>query len=142
MKRAFHDLEKARQDTPGDYTDIASDVADEDDAEQTKSSIIDRLYALVESLLTAKSTLEKAKNKLTTVNQALSNFMTWLEDIERKLRSVVPDEVTLKAFEDVTACCNVSIYQHWYITAVCCTMCRPSIKMSIITSHNMLMLLA
>ena len=109
LKRAFHDLEKARQDTPGDYTDIACEVADEDDAEQTKSSIIDRLYALVESLLTTKSTLEKANNKLTAMNQALSNFMTWLEDTERKLRSVVPDEVTLKAFEDVTAQCNVSI---------------------------------
>ncbi|XP_065889965.1 microtubule-actin cross-linking factor 1-like isoform X3 [Dysidea avara] len=107
LKRAFHDLEKARQDIPGDYTDITSEVADEDDAEQTKSSIIDRLYALVESLLTTKSTLEKAHNKLTTMNQALSNFMTWLEDTERKLRSVVPDEVTLKAFEEVTERCNV-----------------------------------
>jgi len=112
LKRAFHDLEKARQDSPGDYTDIANEVADEDDAEKIKSSIIDRLHGLAESLLTTKSMLERANNKLTAMNQALSNFMTWLEDTERKLRSVVPDEVTLKAFEDVTSRCNVSIYQH------------------------------
>ena len=120
LKRAFHDLEKARQDIPGDYTDITSEVADEDDAEQTKSSIIDRLYALVESLLTTKSTLEKAHNKLTTMNQALSNFMTWLEDTERKLRSVVPDEVTLKAFEEVTERCNVSNIR---LSALVCMLC-------------------
>jgi len=108
LRRAFHELEKARQDTPGDYTDNTSEVVDEDDAEKSKTSIIDKLQALVESLLNTKSTLDKAHNKLTTMNQALSTFMTWLEDIERKLRSVVPDEVTLKAFEEVAERCNVS----------------------------------
>lgn len=105
----FLDLEKTRQDTPGEYSDISGVIADEDDAEQRKTSITDRLRSLEESLMSTKNSLDKAYGKLTTMNQAFNNFMLWLEDTERKLRNVLPNQVTLQAFEEVTERCNVSL---------------------------------
>ena len=110
MKRVYLDLEKARQDTPGEYTSITDTGSDEDDAELCKIAVTDRLHSLEESLMATKNTLDKAGSKLTTMNQALNGFLLWLEDTERKLRNTSPDKVTLQAFEDVTGRCNVSSY--------------------------------
>ena len=110
MKRVYLDLEKARQDTPGEYTSITDTGSDEDDAELCKIAVTDRLHSLEESLMATKNTMDKASSKLTTMNQALNGFLLWLEDTERKLRNMSPDKVTLQAFEDVTGRCNVSSY--------------------------------
>ena len=118
----FHELEKARQDTPGEYSNIAADASDddEDDAEQRKTSITEALRSLDESLKTAKATLDKAHGKLTTMNQAANGFMAWLEDTERKLRNISPDQVTLQSFEEVAERCNVSIF---VFVCMCVCMC-------------------
>ena len=106
----FHELEKARQDGPGEYSNIAADAGDDvDDAEQCKTAITEALRSLDESLKTAKTTLDKAHGKLTSMNQAANGFMAWLEDTERKLRNISPDQVTLQSFEEVAERCNVSI---------------------------------
>ena len=110
LKRVFLDLEKARQDTPGEYTNIITDTAsDEDDAEQRKTAVTERLHTLEESLISTKATLDKAHGKLTAMNQALNNFMLWLEDTERKLRNISPDQVSLQTFEEVAERCSVSL---------------------------------
>ena len=80
-----------------------------DDAEQRKTAITEALRSLDESLKTAKTTLDKAHGKLTSMNQAANGFMAWLEDTERKLRNISPDQVTLQSFEEVAEHCNVSI---------------------------------
>ena len=110
MKRVFLDLEKARQDTPGEYSSITDVASDEDDAEQCKTAVTERLHSLEESLMATKNTLDKAHGKLTTMNQALNGFMLWLEDTERKLRNISPNQVTLQTFEEVAERCNVGPY--------------------------------
>ena len=118
LKRVFLDLEKARQDTPGEYTNIITDTAsDEDDAEQRKTAVTERLHTLEESLISTKATLDKAHGKLTAMNQALNNFMLWLEDTERKLRNISPDQVSLQTFEEVAERCSVSL------CCVCVSVC-------------------
>jgi len=127
LKRVFLDLEKARQDTPGEYSDISGAMADEDDAEQCKISITDRLHSLEESLMSTKNTLDKAHGKLTTMNQAFNNFMLWLEDTERKLRNILPNQVTLQAFEEVTEHCNVSLCVLCVRVCVCVCVCQGGV---------------
>ena len=110
LKRVFLELDKARQDVPGEYSNITDTaVADVDDAEQRKTSITDRLRSLEESLMTTKSTMDRAHNKLTTMNQSYNGFMSWLEDSEHKLRKVLPTQVTLQNFEEVAGQCKVGI---------------------------------
>ena len=109
LKRVFLDLQKARQDTPGEYTSITDTAGEEDDAEQRKTAITDRLHSLEESLMSTKATLDKACGKLGAMNQALNNFMSWLEDTERKLRNISPHQVSLQTFEEVAERCNVSV---------------------------------
>lgn len=109
LKRVFLDLQKARQDTPGEYTNITDTAGEEDDAEQRKTAITERLHSLEESLMSTKATLDKAHGKLGAMNQALNNFMSWLEDTERKLRNISPHQVSLQTFEEVTERCNVSV---------------------------------
>lgn len=122
MKRLFLDLEKARQDiTPGDY--VTDPVTEEDDAEQRKTSITERLRSLEESLMSTKSTLDKAHGKLITMNQAFNGFMAWLEDTERKLRNILPNQVTLQNFEEVAEHCNVSVFNGYCVCACMCVVC-------------------
>ena len=118
LKRVFLDLQKARQDTPGEYTNITDTAGEEDDAEQRKTAITERLHSLEESLMSTKATLDKAHGKLGAMNQALNNFMSWLEDTERKLRNISPHQVSLETFEEVAKRCNVSV-----CTYVCMYVC-------------------
>ena len=125
MKRAYRDLDKARQDAPGEYSNIIdTTVADEDDAEQRKTSITERLDSLEESLMSTKSKMDKAHNKLTTMNQTFDAFMSWLEDTEHKLREVLPTQVTLQNFEQVAGHYNVRICNvHFYCMYSLCVVC-------------------
>ena len=115
LKRVYLDLEKARQDTPGEYSSITDTASDEDDAELCKMAVTDRLHSLEESLMATKNMLDKANSKLTAMNQSVNGFMLWLEDTERKLRNTSPDKVTLQAFEDVTGRCNVSTHNWLFV---------------------------
>ena len=119
LKRVFLDLEKARQDSPGEYTSAGDTGSDEDDAEQRKTAVTEKLHSLEESLMATKATLDKAHGKLIAMNQALNNFMLWLEDTERKLRNISPDQVTLQTFEEVAKRCNVSIMCVYVCLYVC-----------------------
>ena len=114
LKRVYLDLEKARQDTPREYTSITDTGSDEDDAELSKRAVTDRLHSLEESLMATKNTLGKASNKLIAMNQALNVFMLWLEDTEHKLRKVS----SLQTFQEAAEWCNVSCILMYVCTAI------------------------
>lgn len=96
LDRAFHELEKARQNGSQSCNDK---VTDKDDAELIVSSIKNQLVVVIESLLHTKSNFEMAYDKLSTMFQVLSKFNLWLEETEKALNRTWPGDMKVNKFK-------------------------------------------
>ena len=108
-------MEQARQDVPRDYHSTIA--TDEDDAEQLKSSLVNKLIDLKDELKRTERKLNRANDKLTKMKQVIVEFEEWLSRSEQSAK-ISPKQITEEAFVAAITQCDVSYNIKHQCTAI------------------------